>query len=288
MSEVKRYQLKKILSNNALLAVDASQTEVILLGKGIGFQRKKGDWIGLEQVEKLFLSPSDQNRDAMLRLFAETDEDVIRATSDFIQYAENKLQLKFTQQFLITLFDHIGFAIKRLQQGIQIRNPFLHEVRALYPKEYSLALEGIKMLANRLKIKIPEDEVGFIALHLHGAGTHQTIEKINKYSTLIAKLIAIIESELLTEIDKTTADYSRLLTHLRFAVDRAEKDQPLGENHPLSTLLQKEYPVCYNLSWKLIKILQKELQKKIPEAEASYLTLHIQRLYDHTNIKNKS
>ncbi|WP_084818768.1 PRD domain-containing protein [Tepidibacillus sp. HK-1] len=54
---------------------------------------------------------------------------------------------------------------------------------------------------------------------------------------------------------------------------------------PLTTLLRKEYPICYNLSWQLVKIMQNELKAQIPEAEVSYLTLHIERIYQKMNTK---
>ncbi|TKJ02702.1 PRD domain-containing protein, partial [Bacillus cereus] len=43
-------------------------------------------------------------------------------------------------------------------------------------------------------------------------------------------------------------------------------------------LLKAEYPVCYNLAWKLVKVMQKELQLPVYEAESIYLTMHLQRL----------
>ncbi|KHF29976.1 PtsGHI operon antiterminator [Anoxybacillus sp. BCO1] len=42
--------------------------------------------------------------------------------------------------------------------------------------------------------------------------------------------------------------------------------------------MKETYPLCYNLSWKLIKIMQQTLQLPVDEAEAVYLTLHLQRL----------
>ena len=43
-------------------------------------------------------------------------------------------------------------------------------------------------------------------------------------------------------------------------------------------MLKTEYPVCYNLAWKMIKVIQQTLQMEIYEAEAVYLTLHLQRI----------
>jgi transcriptional antiterminator len=284
MNSGKRYQIKRVLNNNSLVALDEQMAEVILLGKGIGFDKKKGESIVHdEKIEKIFVPSSDDKREQMVRIFAETEEEIIQAVNEFIQEIETKMDRKFTENFLVTLIDHLSFAVKRLKQGIQIHNPFLHEVRSLYAYEYRLAEQGIRTLEKRLNMEIPDDEIGFVTLHLHSSRTNQELGRMNRYSLLIARLITVIENELDIELDKTSIDYARLLTHLRFAIERAETQKMLGENHPLSGLLRTEYPVCYNLSWKLVKIMQNELRVEIPEAEVSYLTLHIQRIISHVD-----
>ncbi|SIA90475.1 RNA-binding antitermination protein GlcT [Mycobacteroides abscessus subsp. abscessus] len=52
----------------------------------------------------------------------------------------------------------------------------------------------------------------------------------------------------------------------------------MEEPEKIADLLKSEYPVCYNLSWKLIKVMQQALRKKVFDAEAVYLTMHLQRL----------
>ena len=282
MKQVKVYQILRALNNNTILATDQQGNEAVLLGKGIGFNRKKGEKITHDQgVEKVFTLTSDTNRDAMLRVLSDTDDQTIQAIQEVIQYIENVSPLYFTDQFLVSFIDHLSFAMKRLRQGIQINNPFLYEIRTLYPEDYALASNGLAILEKRLGMKIPEDEAGFITLHLHSLRTNQSLSKMNQFSSLINQLIQVIEQDLQIEIDKDSIDYARLVTHLRFAIQRTEKELHLGENHPLAHLLQKEYPVCYNLSWKLVKIMQNTLKSSIPEAEVGYLTLHIQRLVDH-------
>jgi transcriptional antiterminator len=282
MDRKKRYKAKRIIGNNAILVVDEMDRELILLGKSIGFQRKKNDMIPHDDtIERVFVPSSENNREAMLHLITETDEEVMTAIHQYIQMVEEALQQPLTEQFVFSLIDHLSFAIKRLRQGIHIHNPFLHEVKSLYPTEYAIAGLIIPLFQKQLGVEIPEDELGFITLHLRSAHTNQSITAMSQFSKLIALLVELIEKELSIQIDKSSTDYARLVTHLRFAIDRAEKGQGLGENHPLSSLLQKEYPVCYNLSYKLVKIMQNVLKVDIPEAEVSYLTLHIQRIESH-------
>jgi len=284
MNEKKTYKTKKVISHNALLAIDHSGNEVILLGKGIGFQRTKNDIIPhSDAIEKVFIPSSANNREAMLQLFSETGDELMTAINSYLEIVERAFDQELTQQFVFSFIDHITFAIKRIQQGIRIYNPFLHEVKNLYPLEYALAEKLLPLIKDKLLIELPEDELGFITLHLRTIKSNQSIAEMNQFSQLITTLVELIEEELSIMINKTSTDYARLVTHIRFAIDRAQKRQGLGENHPLSALLQREYPLCYNLSYKLVKIMQNELKLDISEAEISYLTLHIQRLAKDVN-----
>ena len=70
----------------------------------------------------------------------------------------------------------------------------------------------------------------------------------------------------------------RLIRHLRFTIERVMRDEAIAEPEKITQLLKSEYPICYNLAWKLIKVMQQSLKKQVYEAEAVYLTLHLQRI----------
>jgi len=278
------YIIEKVLSNNAVAALDKSRREVILSGKGLGFQRSKGDIIHDDgPIEKVFVLNSDSQYEQMVRLFAENDEVVMRVVAEYVHFIEKKLEGMLSNHFFLTLFDHLAFVIKRLQQGINIHNPFLYDVRILYPKEYELAREGIVIIENQLNVSIPDEEIAFLALHLHGGQINRSVSQMSSFNELIAKLVKVIEFELQLEIDKTSLDYARLLTHIRYVIEQAESKVPFERENRLTPLLRKEYPLCYNIAWKLVKILQNMLKADIPETEAGYLTMHLQRLVERSN-----
>ena len=48
------------------------------------------------------------------------------------------------------LADHIAFAIKRMKNNITIVNPFSTDISLLYKKEYEIALQGAKIIEDKL------------------------------------------------------------------------------------------------------------------------------------------
>ena len=48
-----------------------------------------------------------------------------------------------------------------------VENPFLTEMKKSYKEEYQLALELSELMKTHLKTEIPEDEIGYMVMHLY-------------------------------------------------------------------------------------------------------------------------
>ena len=48
-------RVTKIVNNNIVISEDKNHNEVVLMGKGLGFQKHKGDEIKLSQIEKTYV-----------------------------------------------------------------------------------------------------------------------------------------------------------------------------------------------------------------------------------------
>jgi transcriptional antiterminator len=274
----KSLRVKKVLNNNVVIVTEGSEKEKIVIGKGIGFAKKQGDLVQFEQVDKLFELKNKNEQEQYKALLTDTDERVIEIINDVILHIGNRFENELNEHIHVALTDHIVFAIKRIKQGLDIKNPFLTETQTLYPKEYTVAEEVMEVINKSLDIHLPEGEIGFVALHIHSALTNKSVTDIKKHSELINRLMQMIQHSLQLTIDTKSINYLRLVRHLRHAIERVSEGDIMEEQEKLAKVLKEEYPVCYNLAWKLIKVMQNALKKPVPHAEAVYLTMHLQRL----------
>lgn len=277
------FSVKKSLNNNVLIAVDSDGMEVVLIGKGIGFNKKKNDIIARETVEKLFVLRNENEQENYKKLLENIDDKTLNAIVDSIEMIKKRANSMLNESVHVALTDHVIFAINRLMKGMAIRNPFLSETKVLYPFEYEIAAEVVDYINHTLEIHLPEGEIGFIALHIHSAIFNKDLSEINRYSQLVTRLIGVIEEQFHLVIDKDSIDYIRLVRHLRYTIERVLNGEKLEEPKKIAELLKNEYPTCYNLSWKLVKIMQQTLKKPVYEAESVYLTMHLQRLNEKVN-----
>lgn len=279
------FNVKKVLNNNVLIAENDDYKEVVLIGKGIGFNRKKDDKLSEQFVEKIFTLKDRVKQEQYKSLLPQMDDETLDAIIDALEYIKNQTHTGLDEHIHVGLTDHLIFSIYRTLKGVAIKNPFLYETKTIYPKEYEIASEVVNIVNKAINIQLPDDEVGFITLHIHSAISHKDISKVNQDNQLISKLIHIIEGAFQTNIDKQSIDYIRLVRHLRFTIERANDGEELEESSKIIFTLQNEYPFCYNLSWKLIKIMQNSLKKPIGNVEAVYLTMHLQRMYAKIKIQ---
>ncbi len=270
------YRVIKVLNNNVCMAKDDKNVECIVVGKGIGFGKRPGDIIEEDKLEKIFYVQEDVNKIKFSELMEKIRGDVIGIAEEIIAMAEKIKGKKLNEHIHIALADHIAFAIERINMGIEIKNPFDIEIKALYKDDYNIALKALELINQRLNISLPEDEAGFIALHLHAALENAGLSNTVKNTRLVSQLVSTIEKHLGKYIDRDSIDYIRLVTHLRFAIDRVEKNAPV--TNELLVSIKKKFKKAYNIAMQVSKIIEDTLQKKVPEEETGYIAIHIQRL----------
>jgi transcriptional antiterminator len=271
-------QIERVLNNNVLIADHPSYQEVVLIGKGIGFNRKQGDTIDTDLAEKFFVLKNEKEQENYIKLLPFIDNELLEVIISAIQLIKQRTNSQLNEHIHVALTDHLMFAITRVRQGMGITNPFLIETKTLYRFEFEVASDVVELIKKKTGVSLPVGEIGFIALHIHSAITNKTLSDVNQHSQLVSKLIRMIEEQMGIEIDKESIDYMRLVRHLRYTIERVVNGEQVEEPDKISSLLKQEYPVCYNLAWKIIKIMQQALKKEVFDAEAVYLTMHLQRL----------
>jgi beta-glucoside operon transcriptional antiterminator len=275
-------KISKILNNNAVVAKDGKE-EKIVMGPGIAFQRRKNDPVPQAKIEKVFVMRDESEK--FQELLRTLPEEHIEIAEEVISYAEEKLDVELNQHIHIALTDHMSFAIERIESGIEIQNKLLNEIRGLYREEFQVGLWAVKRMEERFGITVPEDEAGYIALHIHTAKMNASnmMEALN-ITTMISEMIEILQSECEITLEEHTISYQRLLTHLRFALQRVERNEPFHDmDVEMLQMIKEKYNAAFRCASKMAQFVEKEYALTFPESELGYISLHIQRILTHNN-----
>lgn len=263
----------KRINNNVALCLAKDGKEFIARGKGIGFHEFPYE-LSIKDVEKTYYDVDP----IYVSMIDSIPEDVFDLSSEIIDFSSIILDNPLSANVVFTLADHICFAIERNRKNMNIKLPIVHDVEHLFPKEYKIGKESLKLIKKRLGVWLPKDEAAYIALHIINAEEQaRNIENID--NRMVEDIVKIVESEYEIKINTDSVNYSRFVSHLHYLLKRGrDKELIKSENAALFKITKESYPKVYECAVKISEYLKKELRFELSDEEVLYLMLHINRL----------
>lgn len=275
-------KITKVLNNNTAVVIDDNQKEKVVVGKGIVYQKKIGDIINPSSVKKTYYLSSDTLNLKFQELLVSLPMEQLDIVEKIVDEAKLSLGKKISDSIYISLSDHIHFSLVNHENGIHVTNALLLDIQRFYPDEYKIGKKALKIIEEETGILLPDDEAGFIALHIVNAETENSTSTKNIYKAtkIIEEVLDIVKNYFDIEIDEDSLTYFRFINHLRFFSQRIvngsifkddDKDRQLLEI--LSTMYDQSYQCCLNIK-SFIKVTY---DTDIGNEELLYLTIHVQR-----------
>ncbi|GIN06208.1 PRD domain-containing protein [Shouchella clausii] len=273
--------LIKSFNNNIALVEDAAGLEWVVIGTGVGFNRKKGDAIDETLVTKKYSAESSSTH-PFSELIDNIPVAVFEVAAMMIRKAETIIGVQLSDHLFLALADHLNYAIQRTLDGIDYPHSHPWELDRLYPKEHKAAKEAVRIVFDELDVLLPKSEESFLTYHFVNAqGQQRHMKETVKMTEVINRIVKIIEFDYELQLNEESFDYLRLLTHLRYFVLRQlhqEKVEYKQFNPELIELIQGTYKKAYQCATKIGRILHKQYGWELSSNEELYLTLHIWRL----------
>jgi beta-glucoside operon transcriptional antiterminator len=264
-----------------MLLVDNDQQEMILFGKGIGFNAKPGTNIDLAQVEKIFLPLSSPKGRHFLSLTDTIPSEYFDISHEVLVLARSICGDKLNSVLLLTLAEHLHFAVERSRKGQTVLNKLSWEVKRYYPQEYSIGLQARARANERFKVELPEDEAVNIAFHLINASGQETDSSAHQQVELVNRLAAIVHYKLGKNTDTESVNYMRFINHLRYFSERVLAGNiVMSEEEDFYQELMRYRPDAMNVAFGIRDYVQDKYQLALPKDELTWLSIHISRLID--------
>lgn len=272
-------KVAKVINNNIISVINEQNKELVIMGRGIGFQVKPGAPVDKEKIEKIFTLDSKEVSEKFKTLLREVSIEVMEVCEEIIRYAKTVYHKNLNDIIYVALTDHINFAIQRKKDGFEIKNALLWETRKLYKDEFSIGLEAIKMIKEKLDVELPEDEAGFIALHMINAELNEDVSNITTITKVIQDILTIVKYHFKIDFDEDSLNYFRFITHLKFFAQRMlNRSYIENKDDDLFNLVKEKNPNAFSCTTKIDDYLQKKYQYALTHEEMLYLTIHIDRV----------
>ena len=272
--------IHKIINHNIVISKDANGNEVILMGCGIAFNKKKGEEVDTQKLEKKFHLEKEVLDDNFLALLSEIPEDIFQVTHEIITYIKENVDSTISNRIYLTLLDHVHYAVQRYLQGIYMENMLIIEIKHLYGKEIELAKNAVAIINERLMINLPEDEAAFIALHIANAILDLDISDIQRITTMVNEILNIVRYQMKISLDDSSISYARFITHLKFFARRLLKNISYddADDIALYEMVKERYPNEYKCMTAIETHVKNTYKQELSLTERLYLTMHLTRL----------
>ncbi|MBQ8515149.1 MAG: PRD domain-containing protein [Ruminococcus sp.] len=276
----------KVINNNNLCVLDDNGREQIVSGKGIGFGKKYGDKVDPALIQKTYLITDSELQKKMIAMLGEIPTEYMVFTNDMVEHFKRVYPSKLNESLLVTLSDHIAFAIERKKSGIEFSNPLLDSIGEAYPQELSLGEYCVEQMRSRLGIEMSRSEAGFIAMHIINAKLDTKMSDVYDITKMINGCIEIAEYYYQEKLRRDTVSYERFLAHLKYLAQRLFQNKPLpqilGNDAVFVAMIKKTCSKHYKCAQCLQEYILKTYKKQINEDELLTLTIHLKKVSTET------
>ena len=268
--------LKKI-NNNVAICVDKNDQQLIAMGKGIGFPKTPYELTDLSKIEMTFYRVSEQTKNMLESI----PENVIEVSYEILRYAQKKLLNNLYPNVLLSLSDHIGFAIQRANKGLNFDYSLSYDIKHLYPAEYEVGLFALKLVKEEFQVQLPDSEAVAIAMHFINARefplkTYSDDLSANLLETVLRK----VEDHFKISLDRNGFSVSRFKIHFKYYLDRLKENKQISNE--ISQKLFKDFIAEHTniarCAEDIVSTIDEQLHTHTTDNEMFYLMIYINRM----------
>lgn len=274
--------IKRLINNNIVVVDRDDGKEIIVVGKGIGFKKKSGDYVESSKIEKSYHMINDEISVRFQELLQSVPMKYVLLSDKMISYIKQVYDKEVNDTLYISIIDHISSALTRYEKGIQLKNPMVWDIKKLYAQEYNIGLELLEIIKVETGIELPTDEAGFLSLHIVNAQLEAGMDTVMDITQIIHNVLNIVKYQFNIDFDEDSLNYFRFVTHLKFFSQRLLTKQNVEleseGNEELIKLIKEKYTRAYQVTFNIEDYLKQNFDYIMSDDERLYLTIHISRL----------
>ena len=270
------YKIEKVLNHNAMIVTDPENHQgYLILGKGVGFGKKVNEKTEARVGDAVYSLQESTERGDPKELVNSIEPVYLEIANEVLNEAERVFQ-DIDRSVIFPMADHIEFAVKRIQKKEQISNPLTDDIRILFHMEFKAAQSIRAILKKRVNIEIDDDEIGYIALHIHSAIRDEKVSQAMQMARAVRECISMVEQEVGRPIDVMSLSYNRLMNHVRNMVARALSGEKLKLN--MNDYMSVKFPHAFETAKVICEQVGHSLRCTLSDVEIGYLAMHIERV----------
>ena len=277
-----KMKIIRVLNTNAVVTVDKEKREIIVTGAGIGFRKKKGEFLDKSLIDRIYCLQSDEGSKKLQEYVQTVSEEYLDIAEKVVQTAIQEEKLEVNDILYVTLADHINSVLERAKSGIMLKNIIKTDIQNFYPKEFSIGKKAIQWIEEKTGIDLKEDEAAFIAMHIIASELgDNSPSDVRKITELITVILHIIRLHFKIVFNEDSFSYQRFITHLKFFAARIFNQTDYHDSmQEIYDVLVTQNQAIFSGVQKIAELIQKQYGYTLSIDESLYLLIHLKRILD--------
>jgi beta-glucoside operon transcriptional antiterminator len=241
--------------------------------------------VGLESIDRTFYNVDEK----YLEVVNEIPVEIIRFTSEMLDFFKAELPYDINPNTPFTLADHLAFCLKRYEKGMIVKMPLSYEMEQDYPAEMDIAAKILALFNRRFDAKLPKREVPGVAMNLINNRYEQQTAELEPgeidFEEILEHITEIVEEKLKLQVKREAFAYSRFATHMKYLVERLKTGNAISsDNGDMYGQAKAEYLQVSGCVDEIADYLTAILSEEITEEEKLYMIMHVNRLCEKESI----
>lgn len=274
-------RISRIYNNNVALARSYSGEEMVVIGRGLAFGKRKGDMLDPTLIEQTFVPEQGASDENLAWSLAKIPSDILAVATELEALVKAE-GITVAHSFVVPVADHVNFAVERARNSLEVDYPLALEVRQLYPQEVRFGERALQLIRERLGVDLPEIEAIPLAMHLVNSQFESTgMAGTYRMTEIFTEIFEVIGAGFGGPMDRSLMSAARFVTHLRYLFVRASAAQVADPGTGVPLLLESmkdAHPKAFAVAVKVKLVLENHLGQVLTDDELTYLTIHIARL----------
>ena len=200
-----------------------------------------------------------------------------------LKHRQDGIKMKYYKRWCAIVIYKIfnnNAVVKRYQEGISVKNAILWDIKRFYEDEYKIGLKVLDMIEKRFSFRLPDDEAGFIAIHIVESVLSENTEDMHRITEIISEISNIVKYNFHISFNEDSVYYYRFITHLKFFAQRLLEGKTYLDNaqDDLLYTIKEKYVNSYECADKISKFIKTKYSYDLSNDEKLYLTIHIERI----------
>ncbi|CCJ33187.1 BglG family transcription antiterminator [Caloramator australicus] len=289
--------LKIIKRPNKGIKIDGSEIEIRL-----AFFEILSEIINVENfIALLEKFSNERNLENILRIiessYPKLFKDInIFAIAKFIEQLEEKLGYRFTDNSSIELMIYISISLKRLKINKQIVLNENIKKSIIKNKTYEAVKTVYSIFENELKVKLTDDELCYIAVHVLGSKIQKNFnletniftsdETMEEHYNLCTEMVKRVDKVLNTRIHNDKQLLKGLYLHIKVAVNRIFHKLPI--KNPFLIEIKKFYPLAFEAAVIACDVIKEKWGIEVDEDEIAFVALHFGAAFERNKYEKEN